>query len=381
MSTERALKSGPVTLRDLEAPQLPGPDWIRVKPLLAGICGSDLATVFFESSRYFLPLVSFPFVPGHEVVVETEAMPGHYVIEPALTCKVRGLELCANCRSGNTQLCQNVNLGDIDVGIQTGYCASTGGGWATELVAHRETLHKVPDGMALSDAVMIEPLACAIHTALRPESAGTNLAIIGAGTVGLTILAAAVALKRFDSCTIAAKYPIQKEMAVQFGADAVVSPGELLSRARRLGPYNRIGHFLGGGFDVVIDAVGSKSSLSLALEAVKPQGEIVLAGMPARLDIDLAPLWHKEVALKGSYAYGTEYLEQEVAASLGVPQSVRTFDLAVALAQSLSIGRLVTHRYHLTDYVTAIAKARGAGKQDAIKVVFDMTKKRKKNDG
>ena len=41
-----------------------------MKPALAGICGSDLSTLAGKSSFYFSPLVSLPFVPGHEVVGE-----------------------------------------------------------------------------------------------------------------------------------------------------------------------------------------------------------------------------------------------------------------------------------------------------------------------
>src|SRR5215210_5254129 len=44
--------------------------WGRVKPRLSGICGSDLSTISGRSSLYFSPLVSLPFVPGHEVVGE-----------------------------------------------------------------------------------------------------------------------------------------------------------------------------------------------------------------------------------------------------------------------------------------------------------------------
>ena len=44
----------------------------RVRPRLAGICGSDLATIDGHSSRYFEPIVSFPFTPGHEVVGELD---------------------------------------------------------------------------------------------------------------------------------------------------------------------------------------------------------------------------------------------------------------------------------------------------------------------
>lgn len=58
---------GPLRLKDIDPPEIPGDGWERVFPLLSGICGSDLATVDGRSSRYFEPLVSFPFVPGHEV--------------------------------------------------------------------------------------------------------------------------------------------------------------------------------------------------------------------------------------------------------------------------------------------------------------------------
>ena len=63
---------GPLSLIDDDAPELPTPDWVRVYPRLAGICGSDLSTVDGHASRYFEHFVSFPFVPGHEVVGDTD---------------------------------------------------------------------------------------------------------------------------------------------------------------------------------------------------------------------------------------------------------------------------------------------------------------------
>ena len=69
-------KVGPLHLADVDPPELPGPGWRRITPILSGICGSDLATVDGRSSRYFEPIVSFPFVPGHELV-------GHLEDDPA----------------------------------------------------------------------------------------------------------------------------------------------------------------------------------------------------------------------------------------------------------------------------------------------------------
>ena len=61
---------GPLKLTQLDPPDLPGDGWEHISTRLAGICGSDLATIDGQASRYFEPLASFPFVPGHEIVGE-----------------------------------------------------------------------------------------------------------------------------------------------------------------------------------------------------------------------------------------------------------------------------------------------------------------------
>ena len=53
-------------------------------------------------------------------------------------------------------------------------------------------------------------------------------------------------------------------------------------------------------------AVGSAESISQSLAMVRPRGTVALVGMPGRVTVDLAPLWHREVRLAGAYAYGTE---------------------------------------------------------------------------
>src|SRR6516165_11780519 len=59
---------GPLRLVEQGAPETPADGWVHVDPVLSGICGSDLSTLDGRSSRYFVDIVSFPFVPGHEVV-------------------------------------------------------------------------------------------------------------------------------------------------------------------------------------------------------------------------------------------------------------------------------------------------------------------------
>ena len=81
---------GPMRLVDADLPELPNQDWEIVKPRLSGICGSDLATIDGKSARYFEPLVSFPFTPGHEVVGDLQDGT-RVVLEPVLGCISRSI--------------------------------------------------------------------------------------------------------------------------------------------------------------------------------------------------------------------------------------------------------------------------------------------------
>jgi threonine dehydrogenase-like Zn-dependent dehydrogenase/DNA-binding CsgD family transcriptional regulator len=167
-----------------------------VRPILSGICGSDLATITGRSSFYFTPLVSMPFVLGHEIVGETldatQDVPAgtRVVISPVLNCLARGVEpWCGNCKDGDLGRCDRVTAGHVSAGLQTGYCKDTGGGWSKMLVAHRSQLHPIPDGMSDRTAVLIEPLACAVHTVTRAQvGPNADVLIIGAGSIGVLTL-------------------------------------------------------------------------------------------------------------------------------------------------------------------------------------------------
>ncbi|MGH9182848.1 MAG: alcohol dehydrogenase catalytic domain-containing protein, partial [Acidimicrobiales bacterium] len=181
---------GPLRLVDVPPPPLPGPGWLRLRPRLAGICGSDLATVDGVSSRWFEPVVSFPFVPGHEVVGELDDG-SRVVLEPVLGCATRGIDPpCPACGEGDVGRCANVAFGDLSPGLQTGYCAQVGGGWSVALAAHPSQLHAVPEDMADEAAVMVEPAACALRGALSVEPGAATVVVIGAGTLGLCAVAA-----------------------------------------------------------------------------------------------------------------------------------------------------------------------------------------------
>lgn len=353
---------GPLALADIDAPELPGPGWQRLRPRLAGICGSDLATVDGRSSRYFEPVVSFPFVPGHEVVGDLEDG-SRAVIEPVLGCAARSVDPpCGACATGRHDNCQSIAFGHLQPGLQTGYCTDTGGGWSTMLVAHESQIHPVPEGMTDEDAVMVEPAACAIHGVLsaRDGSGGGTVLVLGAGTLGLCAIAALRHLGTPGTLIAVAKHPEQRSLAAELGADVVVEPAEARRAVRRATGSLKVGGRLAGGADVVVDCVGSAASVAEDLAIARPGGLVILLGMPATVSVDLTPLWQRQINLRGSYAYGTEAGGQ------------RTFDLAFELVTTAGLGRLVSALYPLDRYREAIEHAAHAGRRGAVKVAFDL---------
>jgi threonine dehydrogenase-like Zn-dependent dehydrogenase len=351
---------GPLHLADLDEPVLPGPGWQRIRPRLSGICGSDLSTIDGKSSRYFEPIVSFPFVPGHEIVADSDS--GRVVVEPVLNCIPRGIDPpCSFCAAGLTGNCQNLTLGRLEPGLQSGYCADTGGGWSVAMVAHESQLHAVPNDMTDEAAVMVEPAACAVHAARGPASAQpASVVVLGAGTVGLCTIAAVRRHLLPGTLIASAKHPEQRKLAVELGADVVVEPGEVRRAVRRMSRSPMVGDGVGQGAEVVFDCVGTAASIDDALNIVRPRGDVVLVGMPGRVSVDLTGLWHKEIRLVGAYAYGRE------------ESGERTFDLAFQLVEEARLGRLVSATYPLDRYREAIDHAANAGSRGAVKVVFDL---------
>jgi threonine dehydrogenase-like Zn-dependent dehydrogenase len=364
-----AARVGPLEYRNIDDPECPGDGWHRVRTRLAGICGSDLSLVEGHASLYFEDYVSFPFVPGHEVVGELDDGT-RVVIEPVLGHEARGFRPpFAGAAPGDGDDYAHLVTGHLEPGIQTGFCCSTGGGWAPWFWAHETQLHRIDDDMPDERAVLIEPIAGGVHAALLawPTIDGVTdpiVAVLGAGTMGL---AAVAGLRRYVPgvrIVVGARYPHQMALAKAIGADVVVRGSELAKAVRREAGCHMIGDTLSSGAHVTIDAVGSSDSIADCLRVTRPRGRVVLLGMPADVRLDLTGLWHRETELKGAYTYGTERLPDGTTA--------RTFDLAVDTANHYEAERLLSATYRLDDHVDAIAHAAAAGRRGAIKIAFDL---------
>jgi threonine dehydrogenase-like Zn-dependent dehydrogenase len=363
LAARASLPSGALQLADIRPPRVPGPDWLPVRPRLSGICGSDQALLSGQASLHLAALTSTPFVPGHEVVGEIASGPRRgerVVLQPALGCTARGVEPCPECAAGLPALCRHTIDGDVSAGLQTGFCRDSGGGWSEGLVAHASQLHAVPDDLADEDAVLVEPLACALHAAAVAEvQPGERVAVIGAGTIGLLTLAALRAAEPSATILCVAKHRGQEGAARRFGADDVCPPDRLhVEGARLTGARRLVGHqgreLLLGGFDRVLDCVGSGASLEQAITVTRPRGRVVLVGMPGELKTDLAAAWLRELELRGAYGYEHD------------------FPAALAFARTLRPGRLIDRGWPLRSYRRALEEAPRAARNGRVKTVFEV---------
>jgi threonine dehydrogenase-like Zn-dependent dehydrogenase len=363
-----AARIGPLEYRNVDPPTLPDEGWVRLRPRLSGICGSDLALLEGKASAYFDPIVSFPFTPGHEVVADVldgELAGRRAIVIPLLHCAVRGIDpVCDECAAGATHRCERTAFGHIAPGLQCGFCEDTGGGWGPELVAHECQLVPVPDDMTDEQAVLVEPMACGVHAV--DGNANTDTIVIGAGTLGLLTVAAIAHDYEPDHPTpilVAARYPHQSLIAKAIAAAAriehftVTTPSKLASMARLLSGSHLAGDQLTCGFDRVIDCVGSSESITQAMQVVAPGGAIDLVGMPGEVSLDLTSVWHREISLRGRYAYRRA-----------------DFDTAIDIIRRFDLGRLVSATYRLDEHVDAIAHAAAAGRRGAVKIAFDLRK-------
>jgi threonine dehydrogenase-like Zn-dependent dehydrogenase len=83
--------------------------------------------------------------------------------------------------------------------------------------------------------------------------------------------------------------------------------------------------------------------------------------MPGRVSVDLTSLWHREVNLKGAYAYTSD-----------------DFTKAFELVEARNLERLVSATYPLDRYRDAIEHAANAGRRGAVKVAFDMRNEKRR---
>lgn len=376
-------KLSALQLKEIEEPKLPGPQWIKVKPILSGICGTDMGAILYKSSPALTPFSSFPSIPGHEVVgIVTEVgkevtrvkVGDRIAIDPFISCAVRGVEEpCPACQAGLHCLCRysGTSVG-LAPGMLMGFCRDLPGAWSELFVAHESMAIPVPDQLSHQQAVLIEPLSVGLHAVLRrPPQKGERVLIIGGGMMAFSAL---VALKLLNlGCEIVhyCRRRYQKELSLKLGAHRVVQNLEELEEDFLSMPLTKKHRPLmgnpvySGGYDLVYDCVGSKETLSLALRMTRERGHLILIGGAGEIaKLDWTQVWTKELSILGSLGYGREEWQGE---------QLSTHDLIIRLLLQnpvYPVEELITHQFPLEDYQEAIKANMDRGEYQSIKTVF-----------
>lgn len=317
-------------------PQRPGPGEALVALRLGGICGSDLAAY-----RGVSPLVTYPRVLGHELVVDVLEAPGRpelegrrAVVEPLEPCGA-----CRACRRGRYNCCVNLRVMGVHID----------GGLAERTVVPLRRLYPVPDSLRDELAVLAEPTTIAYRAVERSEiQAGGVAAVFGAGTIGLLIAALLVKARGCRALVIDIDAR-RLEAARAIGAEPVLSesPEQVLREVAR--------HTGGELADVVFEATGSAACTRMTAALVAQAGRIVLVG------------WNK-----GPVEFDTVTLMRKEAELFGSRNSANAFPPVLRLLEDgvVDPSILITHRVGLDAAGDALAML-DEGKEPALKVVLE----------
>ncbi|MGC0239074.1 zinc-dependent alcohol dehydrogenase [Arthrobacter sp. SD76] len=282
-----------IILTDAQKPE-PKSHEILVETTVTGVCGSDT-----HAAAGHHPFVPLPYNPGHEVVgvvrqvgdsVNGISVGDHITVEPTLPCWN-----CKMCTTGRSNICEN---------LQFFGCGYEQGGMADFFTIPANRVHVIPEGISDLQAALIEPLSTPVHAVrLSGGVEGKAVVIIGAGTIGLLVLAAA----RYAGArkiVVTDMLPSKRERALRLGADAVLA-------ADRADLIEAVRAELGESADVVFDCVSIQSTVDLSVKLASKGGTVMVVGVPAKpVTVALPELQDLQVRLQGSATYMPEDYEE-----------------------------------------------------------------------
>lgn len=293
-----AKNPGSVELREIPVPEI-GEEDVLLNVQAVGVCGSDLHQYHGTHSWR----VNYPVVLGHEFAG---------VIAKAGS-RVRGFKEGDRVTSETAAVLPSDSalirrgLYNLDPG-RLGFGYGVDGAMASSVKVPARCLHHLPAALDVERAALTEPCCVAynavcVNSHVRP---GDSVAVIGPGTIGLLCAMMAKLSGAGNLIVVGTAVDAKRlQVAAQLGADTVLGAGgeDVPERIRNLGD--------GLGVDLVIDAAGVSASLKLALEIVRPAGQITKVGWgPQPLGFSLDPLVQKAVTLQGSYSHNWPVWEQ-----------------------------------------------------------------------
>jgi (R,R)-butanediol dehydrogenase / meso-butanediol dehydrogenase / diacetyl reductase len=317
-------------------PAPPGPGEVQIAVAYNGICGTDLHIL----SGHMDARVATPAVIGHEMSGTISALgdgvEGWAVGDPVTVMPLAWDGTCPACLAGNSHICQNLDF----VGIDSP--GALQGRWNVDA----GLLVRLPAGLSLQHAALVEPTAVAVHDVRRAElEAGQKAVVIGGGPIG--VLIAAVARSFGGEVAVVELDPKRRKTIADLGF-TVLDPLE--------DPVAWVEEWTGGaGADVVFEVSGAAAAVLGAVDYAKVRGTLVVVAIhPEPRPINLQRVFWRELRLLGARVYQRD-----------------DFDTAVALLATGAIpaDTLITKTVPLRDIQSAFDALTGG---DAMKILIDV---------
>ena len=358
---------GRLEIRDVPRPAI-SPHDVLVRVSAVGICGTD-AHIFAGHSNYNtdehgkpIPLVVQPQILGHEItgVIEevgsnvSDLKPGdRVVLDQGINCvSSRRERLCDYCVSGDSHQCEFYREHGI-TGLP--------GGLAEFMAIPAVNAVKINSAIDASEAALVEPLGCILHStdmvaktparyainAAANDRRVRNVLICGAGPAGLLFTQSLRRVAGYDGSLIVADPNERKrELAKEFGATETINP-----TVSDLGEGVR--EVTGGkGVEYLIEASGAGEVVASIPQLIKKQGTVLLYG-----------LGHKgtDLSVLNNLLFKEPIIVSSVGASGGFDIDGRPVmyrrSLKLIEDQEINVRSMISHKYQsLEDVETALTK-------------------------
>ncbi len=275
----------PAVVRDITLDD-PDPNEVLIRIVASGVCHTDLTVKNLHGNG-----MKFPIVLGHEGagIVEmvgegvTHLKPG----DPVVIAYRAPCEKCPACLRGDPRHCYAAlrpgprikRKSDGAVCSQVLRC----GTFSTHTVVHAKAAIKMPEGMPLDKACLIAcgvitGVGAAMHTS--PVLAGSRVAVIGCGGVGLSVIQGAKLQHARQIIGIDVN-PVKLQWAKDFGATHVVNAaeGDPVAQVRQLTEDG-----WDGGVEYAFEATGIPVCTEQAIQMLAYGGTATTIGFPAEHD-------------------------------------------------------------------------------------------------
>ncbi|MDR1172482.1 MAG: alcohol dehydrogenase catalytic domain-containing protein [Bacteroidales bacterium] len=322
---------------DVPKPDIQNDTDVLIRMQAVGVCGSDVH--YYVTGKIGSQVVQYPFPVGHEGAgivekvgseVSSLRVGDRIAIEPAMPCGT-----CDQCLAGRPHTCRKLRfLG----------CPGQAEGCLSEyIVMPQGSCLPIPASMILEQASISEPLAIGLYAAhLAGELKGKNIAILGSGPIGLSVLAG-VRLAGAANVHVTDKIDERLAIARKSGATDTynILRQDVVMKMKKREPLM---------LDVVFECCGRQEALDQAINLLKPGGKLLIVGIPefSRFSFPVDDLRRKEICI------------QNVRRQNGCDKEA----IRVIADGSVAVDHWITHRFDFEDCKEAFDLV--AGYQDGV---------------